>query len=473
MKAISEHTEMQQIAARLSKETGTTITLPSYKQVRTAVQHLKLDPDLMAMREGAKSVARPRESAESFVLSIPAPALLTQVDEHTMDLYVVTPSGETVASRVHAAVLVCVKTAAILGAILALGPLKEEDYMRLVKVCLERKDHLVGITGCEHAWPCFGKPAIIFHDRGKIFTSERARQVLVDRLGIITEQAPPYAPSAKGTVESLFRWMTERFEKRLPNSSYGVHNAETAAQAGGMTLEELERCFYQAIVDDYQRDVDPLRQQRRYVLWEQAVAASGVPQYLGSPDDLKLLLMKAVNRKTLHHGYRVQSGNRLSFQGRWYVCPGLLSRLRGREFDLYFDRRDISVLYIFVEGQYVGEAYCPAFMGGRVSEWEARAMRKRDEEQARIAREQVLPVRARIQDEAKASRRRRSTEIRASEQARLWDRQRADMHPALVSERLASVQAEITQVVTLADPVPDAEPDQPIPVLPVRMMREE
>ena len=65
-----------------------------------------------------------RESAESFVLSIPAPALLTQVDEHTMDLYVVTPYGTTVASRVHAAVLVCVKTAAILGAVLALGPRK-------------------------------------------------------------------------------------------------------------------------------------------------------------------------------------------------------------------------------------------------------------------------------------------------------------------------------------------------------------
>jgi len=273
-----------------------------------------MDPELVAMREGAKSVARERSSAESFVLSIPAPALLTQVDEHTMDLYVVTPDGTTVASRVHAAVLMCVKTAAILGAVLALGQLKEEDYMRLVKVSLERKDHLVGINGCEHSWPCFGKPAIIFHDRGKIFTSERARQVLVDRLGIITEQAPPYAPSAKGTVETLFRWMTERFEKRLPNTSYGVHDAETAAQAGGMTLEELERCFYQAIVDDYQQDFDTLRQQRRWVLWEQAVAASGVPQYLGSPDDLKLLLMKAHNRKTPHHGYRVQNGNRLSFQ---------------------------------------------------------------------------------------------------------------------------------------------------------------
>src|SRR5213082_2081337 len=265
---------------------------------------------VLAMREGAKSVPRERSFAESFVLSIPSPALLTQVDEHTMDLYVVTPSGETVASRVHAAVLICVKTAAILGAVLALGPLKEEDYMRLVKQALEPKDRLVLQAGCEHPWLCYGKPAIVFHDRGKIFTSERARQVLVDRLGIITEQAPPYAPSAKGTVESLFRWMTQRFERRLPNTSHGIADAQAAAQAGGMTLEELERCFYQAIVDDYQQAWDTLRRQRRSVLWEHAVAQSGVPQYLGSPDDLKLLLMKAVNRKTPNHGYHVMPGNR-------------------------------------------------------------------------------------------------------------------------------------------------------------------
>jgi transposase InsO family protein len=208
MTAIQEHAEMQQVATRLSAQTGTTVTLPSYKQVRTAVNRLKMEPEVVAMREQAKSVPRPRESPLSFALSTPAPALLTQVDEHSLELYVVTPDGIAVTERVHAAVLVCVKTAAILGAVLSLGSLKEEDDMRLVRQTLEPKDRLVGLTGCEHPWPCYGKPAIIFHDRGKIFTSERARQVLVDRLGIITEQAPPYAPSAKGTVENLFRWMT-------------------------------------------------------------------------------------------------------------------------------------------------------------------------------------------------------------------------------------------------------------------------
>jgi hypothetical protein len=344
--------------------------------------------------------------------------------------------------------------------------------MRLVKQSLERKDHLVGLAGCQHAWPCFGKPAIVFHDRGKIFTSERARQVLVDRLQIITEQAPPYCPSAKGTVESLFRWMTQRFERRLPNTSYGVNDAETSAQAGGMTLEELERCFYQAVVDDYQQAWDELRRQCRNVLWEQAVAQSGVPQYLGSPDDLKLLLMKAVNRKNPHHGYRTSSGNRLSFQGRWYICPGLLSRLAGREFDVYYDRRDVGVLYLFVEGEYVGEAYCPQLMGGRVSEWEAKAMRKHDETQAEVAREQGRQARARIQDQAASSSKRRSSEIRASEQSRQWDRQREDIHPAEVLERLASVEAKKPATLALPPAVADADPDRPVRKLRIRIGEE-
>src|SRR6266851_3468313 len=471
--AIHEHADLVRAAKRVQEDTGSAPALPSYKQVRSYVRVLKQEPQILQAREQMRSSVRDRQSSRSFVLSIPAPAQLAQVDEHSMELYVITPDGIPVTRRIHAAVLICVKTAAIMSAVLALGSLKEEDYMRLVKIALEPKDRLVLQTGCQHPWPCSGKPAIIFHDRGKIFTSERARQVLVDRLGIITEQAPPYAPSAKGTVESLFRWMTERFEKRLPNTSYGVHDAETAAQAGGMTLEELERCFYQAIVDDYQQTFDGLRRQRPCVLWEQAVAQSGVPQYLGSPDDLKLLLMKAVNRKTPHHGYHTSSGNRLSFQGRWYVCPGLLSRLAGREFEVYYDRRDVGVLYIFVEGEYVGEAYCPSLMGGRVSEWEARAMRKHDEIEAKASREQGHQTRARIQEEAGSHRKRRRTRIRAREQSRQWDRQREDIHPAEVLERLASVQAKKPAVPTLPPAVPDADPDRPIRPLRIRTLPEE
>ncbi len=78
MAAIHEHTEIRQLAARLTAETGQTVKLPSYDQVRREIHRLKNDDALVAVREGMKSVPRARESPQSFALSIPSPALLTE-----------------------------------------------------------------------------------------------------------------------------------------------------------------------------------------------------------------------------------------------------------------------------------------------------------------------------------------------------------------------------------------------------------
>ncbi len=457
IQAITEHVELKQITTRLRAENGAALLLPSYGQVWDYVLTLKQEPAVQKERGQEKGSLRSRQSPLSFALSIPAPAQLAQVDEHTMELYVVTKDGIPVASRIHAAVLVCVKTAAIMSAVIALGPLAEEDYMRLVKGMLEPKDRLVLAAGCQHDWPISGKPATIFHDRGKIFTSERARQVLVDRLGIITEQAPPYCPSAKGTVESLFRWMTQCFERRLPNTSFGIHDAQKAAEAGGMTLEELECYFIRSIVDDYQQNWDGLRRQKRNILWEEAVRQTGVPQYLGAPDDLKLLLMKAQNRKLSSRAYRVHDRSRLSFQGNWYVSPGLLNRLAGREFEIYYDRRDVSVIYLFVDGSYVGEAYCPAFMGQRVSEWEAKAMRQSDTKAAKAAGAEVANVRAQIQEDIETTKKQRGKALRKLEKARQFDRQREDIHPSYVGPVLDSLAPTARESLQLAEAIPDPE----------------
>jgi hypothetical protein len=471
--AIHEHVELRRVAKRLREVTGQDIPLPSYDQVRDYVRKLARQPEIEAARLGQPTPVRARQSPRSFALSVPAPAQLVQVDEHTMEIYVITPDGIPVAQRIHAAVLVCVKTAAIMSAVLALGPLKEEDYMRLLKGALEPKDRLVIQANCAHYWPCFGKPAIVFHDRGKIFTSERARQVLVDRLGIVTEQAPPYCPSAKGTVEALFRWMTQRFERRLPNTSHGIHNAKSAAETGGMTFDELECYFLRAIVDDYQQAWDPLRRQIRATLWEEAVRKPGVPHYLGSPADLKLLLMKAVNRKSPSQRYGVHDGARLSFQGRWYVCPGLLDRLRDKEFDIYYDRRDVSVIYLFLEGSYLGEAYCAQFMGHRVSLWEAQAERMHDGIQAKAAQARGQETRARLQEDVEMGKKERQHATCRKEKARQLDRQRSEIHPLHVLETLQAMDPPSADLLSLPEAEPDPEWERPIQKVSLREQGEE
>jgi len=251
--------------------------------------------------------------------------------------------------------------------------------------------------------------------------------------------------------------MTQCFERRLPNTSFGIHDAQKAAQAGGMTLEELECYFIRSIVDDYQQNWDGLRRQKRTVLWEEAVRQTGVPQYLGAPDDLKLLLMKAQNRKLSSRAYRVHDRSRLSFQGNGYVSPGLLNRLAGREFEIYYDRRDVSVIYLFVEGSYVGEAYCPAFMGQRVSEWEAKAMRQADTKAKKAAGAEVANVRAQIQEDIETTKKQRGKALRQREKARQFDRQREEIHPSYVGEVLESLAPAARESLQLAEAIPDPE----------------
>src|SRR5260370_41532644 len=86
--------------------------------------------------------------------------------------------------------------------------------------------------------------------------------------------------------------------------------------------------------------------------------------------------MKAKNRKNPITGRYAITQGRLSFLGRNYVSPGLLDRLRGKEIDIYYDRRDISVIYLFLEGELVGYADCTEFLGPRKSIWRAQTRRK-------------------------------------------------------------------------------------------------
>ncbi len=133
--------------------------------------------------------------------------------------------------------------------------------------------------------------------------------------------------------------------------------------------------------------------------------------------------------------YAITQG-RLSFLGRNYVSPGLLDRLRGKEIDIYYDRRDISVIYLFLEGELVGEAYCTELLGQPMSIWEAQTRRKTDTEQAKDANTISLENRQRIQQEAASGRKALSLETKRLEKQRLLEQQRPEIHPDHVQAAL-------------------------------------
>ena len=121
----------------------------------------------------------------------------------------------------------------------------------------------------------------------------------------------------------------------------------------------------------------------------------------------------------------------------------------------------------------MGEAYCPALMGRRVSEWEATAQRKNDSQKAKAAASATQEVRARIQEEIETARKRRRRLTREQEYSRQLDRQREEIHPLHVLEVLAQMTPPAPSSLRLPEANPDPEREYPVQILPIRPYEKE
>ncbi len=93
-------------------------------------------------------------------------------------------------------------------------------------------------------------------------------------------------------------------------------------------------------------------------------------------------------------------------------------------------------MYLFLEGELVGEAYCTDLLGQRMSIWEADAIRQADAAQEKEAAEVSRENRQRIQQEAVSGKRAHALATKRLEQRRLMEQQRAEIHPEHVQAAL-------------------------------------
>ncbi len=438
--AIREDAALRRRATELTKQEGRLIQLPSYDQVRDCIGAIKARSDVRDDRSGNPHPPRQPRATHSYVLSIRAAGDVVQVDEHDLDVNVVTydPATKTrivIKRKVHGAVLICVKTGAILSFVLSLEKLQEKDYMILLKRAMEPKARLTALWGCRNPWDCTAKPSIILHDGGPIFWSHRAVDAVVEGFGIVTQKAPPHAPQVKGTVEAFFKWVVEKFTHRLPGTT-GSHAYQNRAydnvadaKEAGITFEDLESLFAQAVVDDYLQDWDELRGQTRVNLWAYSVKEFGVPRWLGSPDALKFLLMKAENHKKHAGGaYKIHPNKGVNLFGRWYVSPGLFDRIQGLMVNLLFNDQDMRTVHVVYEGKIIGEAYCPTIIG-RVSKAALNAQKRFNAENKKAARENSREARTDVQEQARQRPKDRERDAVERERQRQRDRQSEEMQP--------------------------------------------
>ena len=118
--------------------------------------------------------------------------------------------------------------------------------------------------------------------------------------------------------------------------------------------------------------------------------------------------------------------------------------MRGKEIEIYYDRRDITVIYLFLEGELVGEAYCTDFLNRRVSLWEAQAERRADRARKSVATAESLENRQNMQRQARGGRHIHSLETKRLEKQRQLDLQRQEIHPEHVQAVLQALAEQQT-----------------------------
>jgi hypothetical protein len=477
---ISDSPELRALARKLTKEHERVITAPTLNTVRRLIREQKDGGALFDRAEHGRRPRRTPSGGMAYMSRMGSVAMLCEVDEHYVDLLITTVEGYEIATRLYAAILIDVKSGCPLAGILSPTRLAEEDYMRLVKMAIEPKDGIQARYGLINEWPCTAKPGAIASDRGLIFTSQRARDVLVGRLNVRERIMPPEAPSAKGTVEAFFGSLTRRLMQRLPGTTMGSpeardsYDSTAAALKAGVTFEEAEEYFYRWIVDVYLQDWDDLRGKRRIDAWHDAVAADGLPRFVGHPDELKLLLLKRFNRRTEDGTFPVHSSNGVSFLGMWYRAgsENLAKRIRGKNVEIFYDRRDIVTIYVALEGQIVGHLTSRNLAGlGRISEWEWRAIRRGKKPMRDEAVATSLTNARSILDDASRSKKDRTVAARAEARSRLYDRDLAEIHPAEILAERARISREGPPEPEPIELGPKVGPNTPVPIRPPRVIQ--
>ncbi|SET61955.1 Helix-turn-helix domain-containing protein [Natronincola peptidivorans] len=432
---IYESDELRKAIITLGKKTNTMIPLPSYDQLYRLLKKLEQDSDLLTSKGRKKSSKRKMTTHGRWVDSIASPLDQVQVDANWLDIKIVTSDKQDVAGKIWSVVLIDVKTANTLGYSFSLKEPIEEDYMRALKCCMEPKDSIVSHYNCENEWPSTGIPRKILSDNGKIFISKRATDVLVKRFGITEEIAPPGTPDIKGAIEALFTWTLRRLTSRLPGYSKGRDPKELEKEVlkAGITLADFEEAFVQAIVDSYHQEYDDLRKHTRYNLWmlEEKNNKLMVPQWLGSKDELKLLLMKEEkSRKVNTKG--------ISFGNRWYQNITMMGNIVDQRVNIRYDKQDISVIYVYLQdGTYYCEAYSQELLGTRLSIWEDKVLKKDSEKLKKISNKKARANHNRIISNTKKIKKSTLKEKDAQfiEQQRLYNNQ--DIHIEKVQKVLS------------------------------------
>ncbi len=215
------------------------------------------------------------------------------------------------------------------GYFLALGP---GNSMRIASALRQ------GIwTKNDPAWPVAGIPEVFYSDHGSDFKSTHIEQV-ADDLGMQLVNSIVFKPRGRGKIERFFRTLVQMFKPG--------HNSTMKKP---IAFPELEASFQLWLNNYHNREHTELGM----TPLEKWCGEGFLPKLPASLEALDLMLMKVTKPRTMWR-------DGIRFDNKRYVHE-LLTESIGQEFDIRYDPRDLSCIWVYGEG---GDFVCKAELRG-------------------------------------------------------------------------------------------------------------
>lgn len=278
----------------------------------------------------------------------------------------------------------------ILGFLISLNAPSTHNYGLALAHAFLPKDQFLRQHNVPGIWPCWGFGDNVVVDNAAELTgrmSQRARK----RHKFTIRRRPVGQPQFGGHVESVFASFME-WIKSKPGTKFSNprEKAEYDEEKGATyTISEFEADFTDYIVNEYHKrphSGDGMNRRSPLQRWNAGIhegdvmPARGVPDLPLDPHELKLSLLPVLGLRV------VKQGVVHAFNEKYYSheLADLSDRLDarptapGRKFDIRYDPRDISVIWIdqgpdlpFIAVRFANRELA------KISLWEHRAARKR------------------------------------------------------------------------------------------------
>jgi putative transposase len=308
---------------------------------RTAVQ----------AREGEKAAHKYTARPGSF--RVQAPWDVWQIDHTLIDVIVVDRAHRRPIGRAWLTVVVDVATRVVCSFYVGLEPPSSIRAATAMELAVRRKDQWLEWTGIAgvYQWPISGLPKIVHSDRAVEFRSRVFSRALNNQ-GVATFLRPAGRSHWGGHVERLIGTMMGEC-RVLPGATYNSPAARgnyDSKRSASLTIDELEQWMAHQILGRYHNSVHSALGVTPLEAWLQKTADKE-PDY---PDDIETFRLDLLPETT-----RTMSRYGISLFNQHYYSEDLGAALRAgqKASRVKYDPRDLSEIYVGVDGAYLTVPY--------------------------------------------------------------------------------------------------------------------